>query len=174
MKYAIFEETRIGKRSYNQDRVGQWRTPEALFLAVADGMGGHLHGEIAAQIAVDCLGAAFRGEAKPRIEDPEGFLAKGIARGLGVERVLELNRPAIGDLLPDRTFLLLVDAELAGERSGDEPDRIEREGVDFRGRVEAAYEELARTFGDRIVAVDGTLPREEIAAHVAESVRQLS
>jgi dTMP kinase len=99
---------------------------------------------------------------------------QGIARGLGVERVLELNRPAIGDLMPDRTFLLLVDAELAGERSGEELDRIEREGSDFRGRVEAAYEELARTFADRIVAVDGTLPREEIAARVAEQVRQLS
>jgi dTMP kinase len=99
---------------------------------------------------------------------------QGIARGLGVDRVLELNRPAIGDLLPDRTFLLLVDAELAGARSGDEPDRIEREGADFRASVEAAYEELARRFADRIVAVDGSLPPEEIAAHVAEQVRELS
>jgi dTMP kinase len=99
---------------------------------------------------------------------------QGIARGLGVERVLELNLPAIGDLLPDRTFLLLVDAELAGKRSGDAPDRIEREGADFRERVEAAYEELAGRFADRIVTVDGSLPPKEIAAHVAEQVRQLS
>jgi dTMP kinase len=99
---------------------------------------------------------------------------QGIARGLGVERVLELNRPAIGDVMPDRTFLLLVDAELSGTRSGDEPDRIEREGGEFRERVEAAYEELAGRFPDRIVAVDGSLPREEIAAHVAEQVRELS
>ena len=99
---------------------------------------------------------------------------QGIARGLGVDRVLELNRPAIGGLLPDRTFLLLVDAEVAGSRTGDELDRIEREGVDFRARVEGAYEELAHTFADRIVAVDGSLPREEIAAHVAGQVRQLS
>ena len=99
---------------------------------------------------------------------------QGIARGLGVDRVLELNRPAIGDLLPDRTFLLLVDAELSGARSGNEPDRIEREGADFRARVEAAYEELSRRFAGRIVAVDGSLPPEEIAAHVAEQVRELS
>jgi dTMP kinase len=99
---------------------------------------------------------------------------QGIARGLGVDRVLELNRPAIGDLLPDRTFLLLVDAELSGARSGNEPDRIEREGADFRARVEAAYEELSRRFAERIVAVDGSLPPEEIAAHVAEQVRELS
>ena len=99
---------------------------------------------------------------------------QGIARGLGVDRVLELNRPAIGGLLPDRTFLLLVDAELAGVRSGDDPDRIEREGIHFRERVEAAYEELAGRFADRIVTVDGSLPPEEIAAHVAQQVRQLS
>jgi dTMP kinase len=99
---------------------------------------------------------------------------QGIARGLGVDRVLELNRPAIGDLLPDRTFLLLVNAELSGARSGDAPDRIEREGAAFRVRVESAYEELAGRFADRIVAVDGSLPREEIAAHVAEQVRELS
>ena len=99
---------------------------------------------------------------------------QGIARGLGVERVLELNRPAIGDVMPDRTFLLLVDAELSGARSGGEPDRIEREGAEFRERVEAAYEELAGTFADRIVAVDGSLPPKEIAAHVAEQVRELS
>ena len=99
---------------------------------------------------------------------------QGIARGLGVDRVPELNRPAIADLLPDRTFLLLVDADVAGERSGDQPDRIEREGIDFRARVEAAYEELAQRFADRIVAVDGSRPREEIAAHVAEQVRELS
>ena len=99
---------------------------------------------------------------------------QGIARGLGVERVLELNRPAIGGVMPDRTFLLLVDAELSGARSGDRPDRIEREGAEFRERVEAAYEELAGTFAGRIVAVDGSLPPEEIAAHVAEQVRELS
>jgi dTMP kinase len=99
---------------------------------------------------------------------------QGIARGLGVDRVLELNRPAIADLLPDRTFLLLVDAEVAGERSGDQPDRIEREGADFRARVDEAYRQLASRFADRIVAVDGSLPPEEIAAHVAEQVRELS
>jgi dTMP kinase len=99
---------------------------------------------------------------------------QGIARGLGVERVLALNRPAIGDLLPDRTFLLLVDPHVAGRRSGDDPDRIEREGAAFRERVDEAYRELAQTFAGRIVALDGSLPPEEIAARVAEQVRELS
>lgn len=80
MKYVIFQETRIGKRPYNQDRIGQWNTGQSLFLAVADGMGGHSHGEVAAQIAIDCLGAAFRAEAKPKVADPDQFLFRGISR----------------------------------------------------------------------------------------------
>jgi len=80
MKFSLFEDTRVGKRPYNQDRVGHWRTAESLLLAVADGMGGHAHGEIAAQVTVDCLGAAYRGEARPRIADPDKFLHNGISR----------------------------------------------------------------------------------------------
>ena len=80
MKYTIFQDTRIGKRPYQQDRIAHWRTKDALFLVVADGMGGHAHGDIAAQIAVDCLGSAFRSEAKSKIADPDNFLFRGISR----------------------------------------------------------------------------------------------
>ena len=80
MKFALFEDTRVGKRAYNQDRLGHWKTAESLFLAVADGMGGHAHGEVAAQIAIDCLGAAFRVEARPRIADADNFLFRSISR----------------------------------------------------------------------------------------------
>jgi serine/threonine protein phosphatase PrpC len=66
MKYTLFQESRIGKRPYQQDRLAYWHTKEALFMAVADGMGGHAHGDVAAQIAIDCLGGAFRNEAKRR------------------------------------------------------------------------------------------------------------
>jgi len=80
MKYTIFEDTRIGKRPYQQDRVAHWRTRDALFLVVADGMGGHAHGDVAAQIAVDCLGSAFKVEAQPGIADPDLFLYRAIGR----------------------------------------------------------------------------------------------
>jgi serine/threonine protein phosphatase PrpC len=80
VKYTIFEDTRIGKRPYQQDRIAHWHTKEALFLVVADGMGGHAHGDVAAQIAVDCLGSAFRNEAQPTIADPDAFLFRAIGR----------------------------------------------------------------------------------------------
>ena len=80
MKFTLFQDSRIGKRAYQQDRVAQWQTKEALFMVVADGMGGHAHGDVAAQITVDCLGSAFRNEATPRIADPDKFLFNGIGR----------------------------------------------------------------------------------------------
>jgi serine/threonine protein phosphatase PrpC len=48
-------------------------------MAVADGLGGHLHGEIAAQIALEVLGATFRVEAKEKLENPADFLERAFA-----------------------------------------------------------------------------------------------
>jgi dTMP kinase len=99
---------------------------------------------------------------------------QGIARGLGVDRVLALNLDAIRGLLPDVTFLLLVDPEEAAKRSGEASDRIEREGIEFLRAVDAAYRELGSIFAGRIVTLDGTKPAEEIAKEVRDKVPGLS
>ena len=91
---------------------------------------------------------------------------QGIARGLGVEEVLELNQRVLRGVMPDRTFVLLVDADESARRVGATTDRIEGAGRDFRRRVDEAYRELAGRFPERIRALDGTLPREEIAGAV--------
>ena len=97
---------------------------------------------------------------------------QGLARGLGVGRVLELNLAAVGGLVPDRTFVLLVDPEDASERLADDNlDRIERENGEFRARVGEAYRELAALFPDRIVTIDGALPVAEIAQIVRGELR---
>jgi dTMP kinase len=99
---------------------------------------------------------------------------QGIARGLGLERVLELNLQAIRGLLPDRTFLLLVDPQESARRVGEGGDRIEREDDDFRARVDAAYRELAEVFPQRITTIDGTRPPREIAEEIIGGLRQHS
>ena len=99
---------------------------------------------------------------------------QGIARGLGVERVLELNLHATHGLLPDVTFLLLLSPEQAAVRLGNRPDRIESESGDFRGAVDAAYRELAEVFPQRVVPLDATLPASELAKVVHGRVRELS
>jgi dTMP kinase len=99
---------------------------------------------------------------------------QGIARGLGIDRVLELNLHAISGILPDRTYLLAVDAEEAARRRGDPSDRIEREDDGFRERVAEAYQELAAAFPQRIVTIDGTRPAGEIGREILDELRQHS
>ena len=98
---------------------------------------------------------------------------QGLARGLGVERVLELNLLATGGLLPDRTFILFVPLDAAAKRRGSNPDRIEREGEDFVVRVDRAYRELASVFAQRIVAVDGSQPPDAVADLIRGRIRDL-
>ena len=81
MNYALAHETRIGTRRINQDRIGHWSTSECMLMAVADGLGGHPRGEVAAELAVGLLGAAFEREAQPRLGDPGDFLNRAIAAG---------------------------------------------------------------------------------------------
>jgi dTMP kinase len=98
---------------------------------------------------------------------------QGIARGLGIERVLELNLLATSGLLPDRTFLLLMaPTEAASRRRGD-PDRIESEGAAFAEEVDRAYREIARVFSKRVAVVDGSLNPEDIAEIVRGQLRDL-
>ena len=99
---------------------------------------------------------------------------QGIARGLGLDRVLELNLQAVLGVLPDRTFLLLVDPAESARRVGSEGDRIEREDDDFRVRVDAAYRQLAEVFPERIQTIEGTRPPREIAEEVLAELRQRS
>jgi dTMP kinase len=99
---------------------------------------------------------------------------QGIARGLGVERVLELNLHATRGLLPDRTFLLVLDPERASGRLGGEPDRIELEGRDFRAAVDAAYRSLAEMFPKRVFPIDAGRDPQEIAEEVRGKLRDLS
>jgi dTMP kinase len=91
---------------------------------------------------------------------------QGIARELGVGRVLELNLAAVRGLLPDRTFLLQLDPEQARARQTGKPDRIEREEDAFQAAVEEAYRGLAAIFPQRIVKLDGLAEPEAIAVEV--------
>jgi dTMP kinase len=99
---------------------------------------------------------------------------QGIARGLGLERVLELNLHAISGILPDRTYLLLVDPLESARRLGEPGDRIEREDADFRALVDEAYRELAAAFPQRIVTIDGTRSPDKIGREILDELRRRS
>ena len=96
MKIAVFHDSRIGRRSMNQDRLAWAQSDHAVLLVVADGMGGHRHGEVAAQLAVQHLAQTFSSLAVPRLDDPRRFLAEGLQ---GAHR-------AINDYAAQRTIPL--------------------------------------------------------------------
>ncbi|MES2013422.1 MAG: protein phosphatase 2C domain-containing protein [Pseudomonadota bacterium] len=78
MKFTIFQNSRQGPRPYNQDRLAYSYSKDALLLVVADGMGGHKHGEVAAQLAVTAMTDAFQRLAVPTLASPAKFLTDHI------------------------------------------------------------------------------------------------
>ena len=78
MRFSIYQESKKGGRRVNQDRMGYLYTRESLMLMVADGMGGHARGEIAAEITMQTVAAMFQAGANPILADPARFLEDSI------------------------------------------------------------------------------------------------
>jgi dTMP kinase len=147
-----------------------------------------LHGAHMAPWAEATLYAAARADhaaqvIRPALERGEDVVCdryldssvayQGIARGLGRERVRELSLIVTEGLLPDRTFLVLLDPDNALDRAVGDHDRIEREGASFMRKVDEGYRALAEAEPGRIVAVDGARPADAIAEEIREHVRPL-
>ena len=81
MRFTIYQDSAIGARNTNQDRMGYCFSREALLAVVADGMGGHMRGEVAAQLAMQAAAAMFQKWAQPRLRDPAGFLDEALRAG---------------------------------------------------------------------------------------------
>jgi dTMP kinase len=96
---------------------------------------------------------------------------QGVGRELGLDVVLDLNLAAVGGLMPDRTFLLLLDPTDIPARLRREHDRLERESNDFHARVADGYRELAARFPERTVVLDGTRPAKDLAEEVYGALR---
>ncbi len=145
-----------------------------------------LHGDHVAPWAEAALYAASRAQHVDQVIRPalargatvlcdryldSSVVYQGVARGLGLEQVLDLNLTVVGGLLPDVTILLRLDAETGAARMGSDLDRIEREGIDFVRSVCDAYDELAERFSGRFVVVDGSRPAEALAEEIHGAVR---
>jgi PPM family protein phosphatase len=78
MRFTIFQDSRLGDRKGNEDRVAYSYSRDALLMVVADGMGGHDQGEVAAEIAVTEITRRFQQEARNRLRRPFDFLVSSI------------------------------------------------------------------------------------------------
>lgn len=88
MNFSIHQASHIGNRRYNQDRVAYAYSNDMLLLVLADGMGGHLHGEVAAGSAIDTFVESFGRYAQSPSADPQAFLADTMHRAH--ERIMKL------------------------------------------------------------------------------------
>jgi len=95
---------------------------------------------------------------------------QGVARGLGIDTVRELNRIATGGLLPDLTILLRVDPEVGLERA-ESDDRFEAEGLGFQVEVAGAYDDIALREPDRVTVVEAAGTPAEVHLRILEAVR---
>ena len=78
MRFTIFQDSRVGDRETNEDRVGYSYSRDVLLLVIADGMGGHAQGEVAAEIAVTEITRRFQQEARNKLRKPFDFLVSAI------------------------------------------------------------------------------------------------
>ena len=129
MNFSIHQASNIGNRIFNQDRVAYAYTNDTLLLVLADGMGGHLHGELAAGLTIETFVESFGQLAQPRIADPNEFLL-GTMR-YAHERIMKL--PHDNDIggFPGTTCVaaLIQDGKMYWGHAGDSRLYLLRDGA---------------------------------------------
>ncbi|MBS0633769.1 MAG: dTMP kinase [Verrucomicrobia bacterium] len=100
---------------------------------------------------------------------------QGIARNLAADPVAQVNRFAVGNVMPDITVVIDVPTEVSlarlKQRVTDLPDRMERENIDFYNKVREGYLLLAKNMPDRVILVDGTHTTAQVAQAIWEHVQ---
>jgi len=95
---------------------------------------------------------------------------QGVARGLGVDVIAEINLWATQGTLPDLTVLLDVDATTGLDRATD-PNRLEDEPAEFHHAVVQAFRTLAAAAPDRYLVIPAAQSPETISAQILDRVR---
>ena len=100
---------------------------------------------------------------------------QGIARNLAADPVAQINRFAVGNVMPDLTIVIDVPTEVSlarlKQRASDLPDRMERENIDFYTKVREGYLVLAKGMQERFIVVDGTKTAEAIEKKIWSEVQ---
>jgi dTMP kinase len=103
------------------------------------------------------------------------YAYQGSGRGVDLKIVADVNRVAIDGMIPDMTFFLDIDPEIAIKRriNSTGADRIEQEKMDFHKRVYEGYKKMALLYPDRIKTIDANKSIEEIYSQINEYLTEL-
>jgi dTMP kinase len=100
---------------------------------------------------------------------------QGIGRNLAADPVAQINRFAVGNVMPDMTLVIDVPPETSlarlKQRASDLPDRMERENIDFYKKVREGYLLLARSMPERFIVIDGTRNEDAIEKKIWAEVQ---
>jgi dTMP kinase len=100
---------------------------------------------------------------------------QGIGRNLAADPVNQINRFAVGNVMPDLTIVIDVPEEISlarlKQRATDLPDRMERENIDFYKKVREGYLVLAKGMPERFIVVDGTKTADAIEKRIWSEVQ---
>lgn len=157
MKFSVFQISRKGGRQKNEDRMGYCYTRESALFLLADGMGGHPDGEVAAQLALQTVSALFQREARPQINDVGAFLTSSLMAAHH-----QLIRHASDKGLLDTPRTTLVAAVVQGGRAswihcGDSRLYFVRDGALVLRTRDHSYAELQ---------VNGSTPMEPVNRNI--------
>lgn len=147
MKFSVFQLSRRGGRALNEDRMGYCYTREAALFVLADGMGGHPDGEIAAQIALQVVSVQFQQKAKPTLDDPRAFLEDAL---LQAHRQILRYASAKGMMDTPRTTLVaavLQAGHVCWIHCGDSRLYWVRDGQQVERTRDHSYSEMRKVSG---------------------------
>jgi len=99
---------------------------------------------------------------------------QGIGRNLALDPVHQINRFAVGNVMPDLTIIIDVPTKVGlariRQRATDLPDRMERENIDFYNKVREGYLLLAKGLPERFIVVDGTLSESAVEKKIWSAI----
>jgi len=100
---------------------------------------------------------------------------QGIGRNLAADPVNQINRFAVGNVMPDLTVVIDVPTKVGlariHQRASDLPDRMERENIDFYNKIREGYLVLAKGMPERFVVVNGERDEAATEKKIWEAVR---
>ncbi|MBS0663297.1 MAG: dTMP kinase [Verrucomicrobia bacterium] len=101
---------------------------------------------------------------------------QGIGRNLAADPVAQINRFAVGNVMPHLTIVIDVPTEVSlariRQRASDLPDRMERENIDFYKKIRDGYLLLAQSMPERVVVFDGTLSPDALEKKIWATVKE--
>lgn len=129
MKFSVFQLSRLGGREKNEDRMGYCYTREASIFLLADGMGGHPEGEVAARLAVNTVAARFKVAADQGLGDAAEFLKDALLAAHHEIKLYAIDKGATDTPRTTLVAAVIRDGQLSWIHCGDSRLYLVRRGV---------------------------------------------